>query len=235
MFNWTNELKLFNRVYTFDPDDAIKYKITYKPNFYVSYSNNTCHKNEYDIFFVGKFNPERLVTIDKIISLKEEHGIKFFVKLWPAYKIFFHNYFLYRMFNILSFNNIWLRNYQLNFEAVEGILKRDYLIVNSLDYNETQNHLLSSNVILDLPIPGQKGYTHRVIEALANGKKIITTNSNIKKEFFFNPEQIHIIENQNPVFDDFWIKEKSEFRIDNYFLSLELSEWLKAIVDVGIV
>lgn len=75
---------------------------------------------------------------------------------------------------------------------MEGLLKREYIITNQMRYKDMQYHLACSNVILDLPFQGQNGYTHRLIEALANGKKVITTNSNIKNESFFNSEQIDL-------------------------------------------
>ena len=66
-----------------------------------------------------------------------------------------------------------------------------------IDYGKVQELLLDSNVVLDLPYPGQTGYTHRLIEALANGKKVITTNTLVKNERFFNPEQIHLIDSHS--------------------------------------
>lgn len=234
MYSWTKELKHFNKVYTFDPADSAKYQIEYKPNFYIKIQNNRNHKQEYDLLFVGKFNPLRLSMVDKILCQTEKASIKYFVKLWPAYNIFFHNHLTYILFKKLYFKNKWIKDYLLNYEAIEGIIKREYLIANSLSYEVMHHHLLSSNVILDIPFMGQTGYTHRLIDALANGKKVITANLNIKKERFFNSEQIHFIDIQNPDIDCNWIKEKSTFSVDSYFLDLELSVWLKSIINVEI-
>lgn len=234
MYSWTKELKHFNKVYTFDPVDSKKYRIDYKPNFYVKSIINRNHEQEYDLFFVGKFNPYRLSMIDKIISQVERSRIEYFVKLWPANKIFLYKNLIYAFLKKVNLNSNWARNYLLNYEAIEGILKREYIVANSLSYEEVQHHLLCSNVILDLPFQGQTGYSHRLIEALANGKKIITTNSNIKKESFYNSEQIHILNKQNPEVDCNWIKKKSTFLVDSYFLDLELSAWLKSIINVEV-
>lgn len=234
MYSWTKELKQFNKVYTFDPADSEKYRIELKPNFYLKKTDNSNPEPEFDLFFVGKFSPSRLSAIDKIVSKIENSGIKYFVKLWPAYKIFLHSDLLYKLLNIFQFNSNWVRSYLINFEAVEGLLKREYIITNQMRYKDMQYHLACSNVILDLPFQGQNGYTHRLIEALANGKKVITTNSNIKNESFFNSEQIHIIDEQNPEVDCNWIKERSQFPADIYFANLELSVWLKSIMNVEI-
>lgn len=234
MYNWTKELKHFNKVFTFDRADSIKYQIEYKPNFYIKRSVSRIHEKEYDLFFAGKFSAGRLAMVDKIVKQTEISSIKSCVKLWTAYKVFFHNHLIYRLLKRFDFKSSWIKNYELNFEAIEGILTREYIIRKSLNYEEMQYHLLCSNVILDLPFQGQTGYSHRLIEALANGKKVITTNSSVRNENFYNSEQIKVIDEQNPEIDCNWIKEESSYPIDNYFLDLELSAWLKSIVNVGI-
>ena len=235
MYNWTKELKQFNKVFTFDRADSIKYQIEYKANFYIKRSINWILEKEYDLFFAGKFSPGRLAVVDKIVKQTEKSGINSFLKLWTAYKVFLHNHLIYRLLKMFNFKSSWIENYEINFEAIEGILTREYIIGKILTYEEMQHHLLCSNVILDLPFKRQSGYTHRLIEALANGKKVITTNSSVRNENFYNSKQIQVIDEQNPEIDCNWIKEKSTYPIDNYFLDLELSTWLKSIVNVGIV
>jgi hypothetical protein len=234
MYDWTNEHKLFNKVYTFDHADSVRFKIQYQPNFYIQDRINITHNDQFDLFFIGKFTPERFAIIDKIAGLPETSGLNFFVKLWPGYRNFVHYHFIYILFKVLNFKNIWIKNYLVNYEAVEGKITRDYIISESLDYYESQSHLLCSNVILDLPYQRQSGYTHRFIEALANGKKIITLNSNASKEDFYNPEQIHFLNNQNPEIDKKWVEERLTFPVSNYFSGLELTAWLKSVLNVGI-
>ena len=234
MYNWNRELRYFDRVLTFDPEDSKKYHLEYKPNFYVI-NNQPIGKNEkYDLFFVGKFNPSRFSVVEKIISQAENAGIKYFVKLWPAYKIFFHNRLMYILFKKINLGSNWIKNYLLNYEAIEGKIIREYLMSKSLNYEEVQHYLMCSNVILDIPFQGQTGYSHRLIEALVYGKKVITTNSNIKKESFYNSEQIYIIYKQNPELDCNWINEKSTFPVDRFFVDLQLSTWLKSIINAEI-
>jgi hypothetical protein len=234
MYTWKAEIKNFNKVYTFDPVDSEKYRIGYKPNFHIRNHITGTHNQEFDLFFAGKFNPCRFYVVDKIVSQTDEFLIRYFLKLWPTYKNYLHNHLIYILLRIINFNSKWTKNYLLNYEAVEGILKSKFIMANSLTYEEIQDNLLCSNVVLDLPFQGQSGYSHRLIEALANGKKIITTNSNIKKESFFNSDQIHIIDSGNPEVDCNWIKEKSTFPADSFFSELELSAWLKSMINVEV-
>mgnify|MGYP001791599426 CR=1 FL=1 len=234
MYSCDKELKLFNKAYTFDRADSIKYQIEYKPNFYIKYIGKLQKEIEYDLCFIGKFTPARLSVINKILSQSERAGIRYFIILWPAYKILFHNYLIYLFLKIINFHSAWTKDYQLHYEANERLLKEKFVVENKMNFEEVQSHFQSSNVILDLPFERQTGFTHRVIEALANGKKVITSNSGIKNERFYNPEQIHILDNHNPLVDCKWIKKKLEFPVDNYFKELELSVWIKSIIDVRI-
>jgi len=235
MFNWAAEIKYFDRVFTFDPKDAKSYNLEYKPNFFVRHPDQEIASENFDLFFAGKFTPFRLSVVDILIELAIRNRLKYFIKIWPAYKIFPHNRLVYKFIKKISLNSGWTKKYLLNFETLEGILKRDFFITNKVDHGEIQNSLLSSNVILDLPFQGQTGYTHILIEALANGKKLITTNTEIKKERFYNPDQIHILDKHCIEADPEWMSEKMTFKIDSYFNDLELSSWIKSIINVETV
>ena len=231
MYSWEKEIKYFDEVYTFDPADSERLKIRYKPNFFII--NKESPKNqEYDLFFAGKFSYYRLFIIEKLIKKFDETGIKSFFKLWPSYKIFFHNVLIYSILKKLNSSNLWINNYVYNYEAVTGILDRKYILKNILAYEEIRKHASSSNVIMDLPLMGQTGYSHRLIDALANGKKIITTNTNIIRECFYNPEQIKILESADYDFDASWILIKSTFKVSQDIRDLELKLWLKSILNV---
>jgi hypothetical protein len=233
MYRWTKEISYFDNVFTFDPTDSKKYDIEYKPNFYLKNSNLNSTSEKYDLFFTGKFSQDRYLIVDQIINYLNSTDTRYFIRLWPSYKILFHNKFFYLMLKKSPFRTKWLSNYIINYEAIEGNLVRNFLIRNCLSYEESQHKLLSSNVILDLPNREQTGFTHRVIEALANGKKILTTNLNIKEESFFNSEQIRFIYEQNPEIDVIWIKEERTFPIPDWVNELEISSWLNSVLNVA--
>jgi hypothetical protein len=115
MYEWGKEIKWFDNVSTFDPADAIKYDIPYRPNFYLKNINSQNVVN--DLFFVGKYSIERKLLIDKIIE-QTQGKVKFYVKLVPSYKIFPHNSLIYRLFKILKLKSNWIEKYLSNYEAV---------------------------------------------------------------------------------------------------------------------
>jgi hypothetical protein len=234
-YNWKKEIRYFNKVYTFDREDSKKYQIEYKPNFYVSSDIQISSSEAYDLFFAGKFSPSRMIAVEDILKKAKAFGIVHYIRLWPAFKLFLHNRYIYRILKRIKLRCSLADNYLLNYEAVVGLIKEDYLMGKNKTYQEMQNLLLCSNVVLDLPYTLQSGYSHRLIEALGNGKKIITTSKGLKSEQFYNSDQIRIIDIDNSEINFDWIKEKATYPISDEIKDLELSRWLKSIIDVRLV
>lgn len=234
MYNWSYEFKYFKRVLTFDKLDSENFHIEYKPNFFISGVKPPVPGIVYDLSFIGKFNAYRYSILKCLIPELQINGEYCLVILVPTYKILFHNKFIYNILKPLNTNNEWILNYILNFEAIEGILQDALINKKNISYVESKSYLMASNVILDLPYEKQSGYTHRVIEALGNGKKVITSNRGILKEPFYNPEQIQLVDPKVSALDTDWIKERREFKVDNYVANLELKPWLESILNVQV-
>ena len=68
--------------------------------------------------------------------------------------------------------------------------------------------------------------TINCITALATGKKLITTNVRIKEEAFYNPNNIFIISEENPVLDIHFFESEvgkmdmTHLRMDNWLLHI---------------
>jgi hypothetical protein len=232
MYTWKKESLLFDKVYTFDREDSENLGIEYRPNFFIYEYTEMAEGNRHDIFFAGKFSSERLRILDKITNLITVHGLNSYIKVLVGNKNMIHNKLIYNFLKMTGIRSSWINNYIISFEVVEGITKRDYFIEEEIRYNELQNELSDSNVILDILYSDQSGYSHRIIEALARGKKLITTNCYIKNESFYNPDQIRIIDKENPIIDCVWIKKRENFKINSYITDLELTTWLKSLINI---
>lgn len=68
-----------------------------------------------------------------------------------------------------------------------------------LKYAEIINIINNSFCILDITQEGQEGLTLRALEALFFEKKLITFNSNIKNQIFYNENNIFVIKENNDV------------------------------------
>lgn len=60
--------------------------------------------------------------------------------------------------------------------------------------NEPENimNIVNSKAVLDIPIQRQSGLTQRTLEAMLLGRKLITTNTAIKKEEFYTKQNVFI-------------------------------------------
>jgi len=91
-----------------------------------------------------------------------------------------------------------------------------------------------TNTILDVHNPKQSGLTMRTFEALGSGKKLMTTNFNIKKEPFFNTDYIltfKLLDDVKPEVIDAFIRNSGNgISLDQY----KLSSWLHNIFNVSI-
>lgn len=67
-----------------------------------------------------------------------------------------------------------------------------------ISLEEVSNLINTSKTLLDINRKGQKGLTFRVFESLALEKKLITTNSDIKKYDFYNSNNILVIDENKP-------------------------------------
>jgi hypothetical protein len=93
---------------------------------------------------------------------------------------------------------IWGGN-ALYFKVLDWNKPSDDIIVNKpLPVETTLQVMRESQCILDTDRESQTGTTPRLIWAIALNKKIVTTNTNITKFEFYNPEQIYIIDRNDP-------------------------------------
>jgi hypothetical protein len=234
MYNWADELKSFKRVITFDRKDSEEFSLEYKPNFYVQRTTNISHSETIDLLFIGKFRPSRYYILKGLETQLKVFGLNSYIGLYPAYKNFFHSRKLYNFLRKLRSENEWVKSYLLNFEATEGMIKDSNILKESLSFDQYQILSGNSNIILDLPYEKQWGYTHRMIDAIGHGKKVITSNRNIINESFYNPDQIYIIETEKPILNKNWLMGKNEFHPDEYLKKMELSEWINSIINVRV-
>lgn len=103
-----------------------------------------------------------------------------------------------------------------------------FAIETFLPIKDTLQIMSESKCILDTDRPTQTGTTPRVIWALAMGKKIISTNTNLKKMPFYSPNQILIINREKPIIDiEFLNSKNTDNKInDNYIQNLRIDSWV---------
>lgn len=198
-YNYVPLIKYFDKVFSFDYKDCETYNVTYLPLYYLDEyaepkKDQIEPKKEFDMLFIGTWRKDRYDAIKLTDKICKENNLSFYYYLNCSFRAQLRS----------------LRKGILPKEA-----KNKYL-----SHQEILKYFSNSSNILDLPGSFQTGLTIRTFETLAAGKKLITSNTNIINEPFYNPEYINVINPQNLKLDIDFIKNKPvtsmEHLMENY-------------------
>lgn len=178
-------IHLFDKCFTFDTSDALEYNLFFRPLFYLNeYSKIKSIKNnkyDYELLFLGTAHTDRYIISNKIVEVCKSYELSSFTYYYMQGKYVF----------------LFKRIFDLSFKFFD----KDKISFESLNLNEILSLISTSNVILDIHHPNQTGLTMRTFEALGAGKKLITTNQEIKKYRFYNPINILVIDRNDVKID----------------------------------
>jgi hypothetical protein len=204
-------LHFFDKKLTFDPLDAESFKLEFRPLFYIDKYKKmkNIKKSKYKMLFLGTAHSDRYRISNDVVNWCKKHDFSTFTYYYMQSKLV---YFLKSKFDS-SFKDF---NYKkLNFK--------------SLSIDEIIKYYENSSIILDINHPKQRGLTMRTFEALGAGKKIITTNNEIKKYSFYNPNNIFVIDRENIELEKAFFE--SNFNPINEEMLSEMSiiGWIKSV------
>lgn len=211
-------LPFFDKVCSFDRDDAVRYNFSYVPDFY----NSDLERKDilYDISFVGTANSSttfyRINTIRKIKDYCDSRGLSslFYLKYRPLSSSCVKRFF-FRL------------EQKAYYDEIDKNIEDGFLYEKPLPLEEVNNIYASSKCILDLNHENRQGLTINAVTAIANNKKLITTNRGIKNELFYNPSNICVIDSLNPIFDESFFS-KSIMLMEHKFMKVE--DWVKEVL-----
>ncbi|MBR5230918.1 MAG: hypothetical protein IKW00_01575 [Clostridia bacterium] len=169
-------IPLFDRVLTFDPADAEKMHIAFRPMFYGQDFRCTSPENgkyAYDVSFVGTAHSIRPRTVKAVERFCQKENLRFFYYLYSPHPLVY-----------------WM-NKLLN-PSYKAVCKRD-IHFTPLSGEELLCIYGQSRCVLDIEHPDQRGVTTRPLEMLKMQKKVITTSSSIDQMDFYDPRNILII------------------------------------------
>jgi len=206
--------KYYDKIYTFDIDDAVKYNINLLP---IWWSTSDFYGEHYNIFGFASFGIgwKRYNVFNGIAIRAKELGLNTLIKLYVSPREESRLVkFLKRVFQLdksLSVNKDIITHKEIEPENYRGLIN-------------------SADIILDAIGHKQSGMTTRFSWALGAGKKIITDNVSVSKYPFYDPKQIFIVTDDYRIpahffFEKFHMKEEvrsevEKFRIDNFIKTL---------------
>ncbi|MFA5618700.1 MAG: hypothetical protein WDA08_00190 [Weeksellaceae bacterium] len=203
---------LFDVNYTFEPGDAVNYQLKFRPSFFVQefQQNKTESEKTFDITFIGSAHTDRYHIGEKIQKAANQQGLKTFMYYYAPNKFFFR---MKRIFDktMSSFDIKKVSFTRLSHTEVSKIYQRSF-------------------AVLDTNKPFQLGLSMRTFETLAAGRKLITTNPGIKKYPFYNPENILVIDRENPELPASFFANPFVEINPEYLEKLTLDDWLETVL-----
>lgn len=175
-----DNLSMFDRVYTFDPQDAAHYGLRMRPLFYGQGFNATeplVTPLRYHISFIGTAHSDRFTVVDCLrASLPEDVSAYWYLYLQAHWVMHYYR---------CTKPNMWHASAD------------DFKFI-PLAKPTLQSVFRESFSILDIEHPLQRGLTMRTFETLGSGKKLVTTNEGVRDYEFFSPENVCIIDRKKP-------------------------------------
>lgn len=207
-YDYFHNAHLFDKVATFDYNDHKKYGARLLP-FYWLESEIGDYAPKYWLSTVGSNHDGRLDICRKIYQSLASA---------PDYT-----------------NSMCIKTYndKLMFKILDTSIPEDNIVIHKKkSIHEILQIIKESNCILDTDRESQSGTTPRLIWALAMGKKVVTTNKNIINFNFYSPQQILIIDRNNPEVPVDFISQSlpDTFRTPNID-NLKINRWVNSLIN----
>ncbi|MFA6086663.1 hypothetical protein [Mucilaginibacter sp.] len=211
-------LSLYDKKFTFDKSNAIKYGLTFRPLFYtdeykkIGFVKKDFLDYKYALSFIGTAHSDRYNVVQKLIGSSKRNLSTFFF-------FYLQNPILIIYYRIVDpkFRNIKVKDF-----SFKGLSKQEvvFIIENSL-------------CIIDINHPRQTGLTIRSIEVLGAKRKLITTNHDIKNYDFYDPGNILLVDRDNPILDDAFLKKPYQDIEQAVYDKYSISQWVNDLLTIN--
>ena len=209
--NVESKFTFFDKIYSFDRFDCLSNDLlSFNPLFFRSeyVYKGSVEKIRWNIYHLGWCHSDRLMLIKKLVEFCNKNDVNYKMILFTGW----FSYFVQSLFG--------------------GELKgnKEYLIFNTLSAQKNYQNICRSQATLDIAHPLQTGLTMRTIELLGMKKKIITTNKDVVNYDFYRPNNILVIDRENPILDkDFFESEFQEVP-EEIVSKYSISNWLSRMI-----
>lgn len=198
------KIKALNcEVWSFDRNDAVKYKLQYNPQFYfkkLDFKGDVLRDFDYksDLFFVGK-DKKRLPLLMDIDMQLHHSGVQ-------------------TKFIVVGDRK---QRYTSKQKAYLG---------KHISYAECVEYVKHAKCILDIVQKGQKGMTLRIVEAMFFNKKLITNNDDILCMDFYDSHNIYVIGHDKRSMSEFILQGYAQWS-ENFIHEYSFENWLNNFIN----
>ena len=212
--NFLQSVSQFDSAFTFDDQDAQAIPgIRLRPLFFLNeYRDLPRNESAYAVSFIGTAHSDRYALVKKIsAALPASDKPNFFFLFIPSMAI----YRLKRIF-VPAFQKSKVSEFSFT----------------PMNKAQVMAAIAKSQVILDFQHPNQIGLTMRTIEMIGARKKLITTNQNVKKYDFYRPENIAVIDRDNPQIDPAFLTLPYVDLPEDLYNKYSIDGWLNDVFSV---
>lgn len=209
-----SKLPYFDKKFTFDPEDAKRYNLQYLPLFfedeYFSYNHKKWSDRQYEVSVVGTVHSDRMILVEKILNQLNVKNARI--------HMYHHGYWflqIQRLFGMVKLGKSQLKKIRYH----------------HLEKNELMEIYCNSKCIIDTHHPKQVGLTMRTFEALGAKAKLITTNPLVKNYDFYHPDNICVINRENPTIDSEFLTTEYRELDEGILQQYSLSRWLQTLLN----
>jgi hypothetical protein len=207
-----------DRVFSFDQGDVETYGFGFRPLFYLNaygaVRQEEVQNYEYDLCFMGTAHSDRYGIAREVRDWCDDQGLRCFF------------YFYIQGLGLYWFNKLKSKG------AMPSLTEVSF---DRMSFDDIVQVVRASRAVLDIQHPRQTGLTMRTLEALGAGRKLVTTNGEVKGYGFYDERQVGVIDRLRPSAGlnvDF-------FRDDQCYVPLEkiefcsIGRWLQDIIPVS--
>lgn len=208
-------IPIFDTSYSFDSEDSQKMEaLKFLPLFYCKEYEEVgkadVKEREYDIVSICTAHPNRYKMMHELFPKLESKGI--------------------RIFSYMFLNNLQYLYNKAFVPEFKGAKSSEFKF-KSLSEQENLEVLKKSNTVFDMQHNKQSGLTMRTIETLGAKRKMVTTNTNIKKYDFYNENNIFVIDENNLSGIEQFIRHEYGPINDEIYKKYSLHSWIETIIN----
>jgi hypothetical protein len=210
--------KYYDKVFTFDRIDyeANRDQLHFLPLFYYEeYLPRDCREPNapdfpLDVSFIGTGHADRVKIVKAVMAQCRENGLKTFDYVFmPHPLVFWRNKLTNRDFKGVTAGDV---HYKM------------------LPFDKLYQTYADSRCVVDVENPGQHGLTMRTIEIVGLKRKFITTNRDIVHYDFYHPDNILVLDRENPTVDMEFFKKPYVMLPPEIYEKYSLRSWILAVL-----
>jgi len=192
-----NHKELFDKVFSFDIEDVKNNNFLHLLNNFIYTEKRVSVAPKNKAFMILSKSKEREIILNRIATIFDRKNIT---------------------------------NYEfivVNTELTQDVNNNILHTTESISLDEVAKKVSNAEILIDLVRTNQSGLSFRFYEAMAFEKKIITNNKNVMLYDFYNPNNIHVLEDDFNDIDDAFLNTKYEPVPQHIYKNYTVDAWIQ--------